>query len=289
MPRFIIEREIEGASDLTQDRARRDRPDLQRGRRLARRALHLGHQLRRRRQDLLPARGGGRRDDPRARPPRRLPRRPGLGRRQRVRPAHRRAGRRREQCRLGSRAGRPTRTLGARRRRPTVLRGPARAGPRARAPRRVLAAAAGGEGAGVAVAGDSGAGKSALVDAACAARRDLRVLRGAATRCATPRPLGPFRDLAGRSASSGCSAATDVLLSEVCERAVRRAAPPSRPCWSSRTCTGSTRRRSTCCASSPAGSSRCRWRCCVTYRDHEIGPRHSARAAARRLRRASTA
>ncbi|MFF5228805.1 helix-turn-helix transcriptional regulator [Dactylosporangium sp. NPDC000521] len=57
------------------------------------------------------------------------------------------------------------------------------------------AGAAGGTGAGVALVGEAGAGKSALVEVACARAAGLRVLRGGCDPLVTPRPLGPFRDL----------------------------------------------------------------------------------------------
>jgi DNA-binding CsgD family transcriptional regulator len=60
---------------------------------------------------------------------------------------------------------------------------------------RVLAAAAGGGGQGVAVTGEPGVGKSALVESVCAGARGLRVLRSGCDPLVTPRPLGPFRDL----------------------------------------------------------------------------------------------
>ena len=60
---------------------------------------------------------------------------------------------------------------------------------------RAFAAAADGTGSGVAVSGEPGAGKSALVAVACAADHGLRVLRGRCDPLATPRPLGPVRDL----------------------------------------------------------------------------------------------
>ena len=60
---------------------------------------------------------------------------------------------------------------------------------------RAVAAAAGGTGAGVAITGEPGAGKSALVEVACARATGLRVLRGGCDPLVTPRPLGPFRDL----------------------------------------------------------------------------------------------
>jgi DNA-binding CsgD family transcriptional regulator len=60
---------------------------------------------------------------------------------------------------------------------------------------RALADAAAGTGAGVAIVGEAGAGKSALVEVACARASGLRVLRGGCDPLVTPRPLGPFRDL----------------------------------------------------------------------------------------------
>lgn len=61
--------------------------------------------------------------------------------------------------------------------------------------RRAFAVAAGGQGAGIAVSGESGAGKSALIAAAVEGLRGFRVLRGQCEPLQTPRPLGPFRDL----------------------------------------------------------------------------------------------
>jgi predicted ATPase len=60
---------------------------------------------------------------------------------------------------------------------------------------RTLTGASVGRGAGVAVTGEPGAGKSALVATACAGAAGLRVLRSGCDPLATPRPLGPFRDL----------------------------------------------------------------------------------------------
>src|SRR5690349_8475672 len=57
------------------------------------------------------------------------------------------------------------------------------------------AAAASGTGTGSAVAGESGAGKSALVGAALQSAGGLRVLRGQCEPLRTPRPLGPIREL----------------------------------------------------------------------------------------------
>ena len=76
-----------------------------------------------------------------------------------------------------------------------------------------LADAAAGTGTAIAVSGEPGAGKSALVEAACAAATGLRMLRGGCDPLATPRPLGPFRDLLPEVAALAGS----VPLSEVCE------------------------------------------------------------------------
>jgi predicted ATPase len=59
-----------------------------------------------------------------------------------------------------------------------------------------LSAARGGEGRLVFVSGDAGIGKSALVRAFCAEAPDARVLSGSCDGLRTPRPLGPFLDIA---------------------------------------------------------------------------------------------
>ena len=61
--------------------------------------------------------------------------------------------------------------------------------------RGAIAQAAAGQGSGLAVVGESGAGKSTLIAAALAQAGRVRVLRGQCEPLATPRPLGPFRDL----------------------------------------------------------------------------------------------
>ena len=63
-----------------------------------------------------------------------------------------------------------------------------------------VAAAAAGRGQCVAVAGDPGTGKTALVKAACADGPPLRVLRGQCDPLTTPRPYGPLRDIAAAAA-----------------------------------------------------------------------------------------
>jgi len=80
---------------------------------------------------------------------------------------------------------------------------------------RALAGAPDGFGSGIAICGDPGAGKSVLVEAACAQVPGLRVLRGACDPLTTPRPLGPFRDLlAGLGRLDG-----KAPLAEICESA----------------------------------------------------------------------
>ena len=78
---------------------------------------------------------------------------------------------------------------------------------------RALAAASAGTGSAVAVSGEPGAGKSALVEAACSTGHGLRVLRGGCDPLGTPRPLGPVRDLLADLRPLDGAAP----LSEVCE------------------------------------------------------------------------
>jgi len=74
----------------------------------------------------------------------------------------------------------------------------------------------GGQGAGFALTGESGAGKTTLVEAVCDDLAGVRVLRGHCDPLLTPRPLGPFRDLAIPQLDS--VGVADTLLSEVCEQ-----------------------------------------------------------------------
>jgi DNA-binding CsgD family transcriptional regulator len=79
-----------------------------------------------------------------------------------------------------------------------------------------VAAAVSGSGSGVAVTGDAGTGKSVLLDGAVAGTT-IRVLRAGCDPLRTPRPLGPFRDIADR-AGLGELLHDDVAgLSRVCE------------------------------------------------------------------------
>lgn len=70
-----------------------------------------------------------------------------------------------------------------------------------------------GLGAGIAITGDSGAGKTTLVDAVRAEVGGARVLRVKCDPLGTPRPLGPFKDLGLDLVG------TEALLAEVCEKA----------------------------------------------------------------------
>lgn len=79
-------------------------------------------------------------------------------------------------------------------------------------------AARAGEGTGIAVTGESGAGKSALLDAAVADLTGLRVLSAHCDPLSTPRPLGPFRDLARQGGYDALAPSDEMLLYEYCER-----------------------------------------------------------------------
>ncbi|TIC87614.1 LuxR family transcriptional regulator [Nocardioides sp. GY 10113] len=87
--------------------------------------------------------------------------------------------------------------------------------------RRAVARTARGCGAGVAVVGEAGAGKSALVAAACAAAGEVRVIRAACDPLGTPRPLGPFRDVADELGLGSLLADTAPTLASLGEAAYR--------------------------------------------------------------------
>jgi len=84
---------------------------------------------------------------------------------------------------------------------------------------RVFAAARGGAGAGVAVFGEPGVGKSAVVDTACGLTTGLRVLRARCDPLTIPRPLGPFRDaivdLASLPSDASLAAVCDAVFAAV--------------------------------------------------------------------------
>jgi DNA-binding CsgD family transcriptional regulator len=136
--------------------------------------------------------------------------------------------------------------------------------------------AAGGQGAGFALTGDSGAGKSALVDAACADASGLRVLRTHCDPLFTPRPLGPFRDLAQVRGLEDVGRRDDVLLPEVCEQVfeVLREQPTLLVVedvhWVDAASVDVLRFLARRIETMPM-------LLLVTYRDNEIGPHHAAR------------
>jgi DNA-binding CsgD family transcriptional regulator len=87
-----------------------------------------------------------------------------------------------------------------------------------------ITSAIGGEGSGVAVSGDSGTGKSTLlaaaVDAAVGSTVSAgaaRVLRGTCDPLSTPRPLGPFRDVAPDLGLGRLHRDDNVPLAQLCE------------------------------------------------------------------------
>ena len=138
--------------------------------------------------------------------------------------------------------------------------------------RRAVRAAAAGSGCAVAIVGDAGAGKSALVDAS----EDLGTLRLLKSRCeplATPRPLGPFRDLASVFDGVGGPSST---LADDCDAVFQ--ALRSRPTalvvedvhWIDAASVEVLRFLVRRVGALPLAL-------VLTYRDDEIGPRHSAR------------
>jgi DNA-binding CsgD family transcriptional regulator len=141
---------------------------------------------------------------------------------------------------------------------------------------RALHVARAGTGTGLAVSGEAGAGKTVLVAAACAGATGLRVLR---TRCDpldTPRPLGPFRDLTAHLGQLG-QLGQDQPLAAVCERLYAAiAAEPSVLVvedlhWVDAASADVLRFLARRLEAAPCAL-------VLTYRDHEIGLRHPARA-----------
>jgi DNA-binding CsgD family transcriptional regulator len=139
---------------------------------------------------------------------------------------------------------------------------------------RVLDSARAGDGAGLAVAGEPGAGKTVLANAATGpGARALRVLR---TRCDpldTPRPLGPFRDLAPllgpldheQPLAATCEAVYAAVAAEPSVLVVEDLH------WVDAASADVLRFLSRRLEAIPLAL-------LVTYRDHEIGPHHPARA-----------
>ena len=141
---------------------------------------------------------------------------------------------------------------------------------------RCFAAAAAGHGGAVAVCGEPGAGKSALVETACAAVPGLRVLRGACDPLSTPRPLGPFRDLARPAGISALLTGGDLSRANVCEAVYD--AMTTEPTvlvvedlhWADAASAEVLRFLARRAGALPLAL-------VVTYRDDEIGPQHSVR------------
>src|SRR6478609_4708614 len=134
-----------------------------------------------------------------------------------------------------------------------------------------------GGGGAVALCGEAGAGKSALAAAAYADTGGVRVLRAVCDPLGTPRPLGPFRDLAGLLAIAPVLADTETALSGVCE-AVYDALVPERTVlviedahWIDAASVEVLRFVLRRIEAIPLTL-------VVTYRDDDIGPQHSARA-----------
>lgn len=139
-----------------------------------------------------------------------------------------------------------------------------------------VAAAASGRGQVVAVAGDAGTGKTALVKAATIDGPPVRVLRGQCDPLTTPRPYGPLRDIAAAAGVTVWDRGAEVVLAEICDEVV--SALVSEPTvlvvedlhWVDAATVEVLRflaRRSASLQLSLI----------VTYRDHEIGPQHPAR------------
>lgn len=141
--------------------------------------------------------------------------------------------------------------------------------------RSAITAAAAGEGRGVAVAGEPGIGKSVLIAAAGRAASGHRVLRAGCDPLSTPRPLGPFRDLA-TEAGYTAELAGEPMLSEICELIFRslRAQPTVLVIedlhWIDAASVDVLRFLARRVSSMPVAL-------LVSYRDHEIGLGHSAR------------
>lgn len=139
-----------------------------------------------------------------------------------------------------------------------------------------VAAAATGRGQVVAVAGDAGTGKTALVKAASIDGPPVRVLRGQCDPLTAPRPYGPLRDIAVAAGVTVWDRGADVVLAEICDEVV--SALVTEPTvfvvedlhWVDAATVEVLRflaRRSASLHLSLI----------VTYRDHEIGPQHPAR------------
>ena len=121
--------------------------------------------------------------------------------------------------------------------------------------------AADGHGSVVLVMGEAGIGKSSLVGAWRAhLPAEGRMFVGYCDDLATPRPLGPFRDLVGSVGTELSRAVTDGSDRDRVLAALRAelTCPNTRPSSSLRTFTGRTTRRLTRCVTLSGGSPTCR-------------------------------
>jgi DNA-binding winged helix-turn-helix (wHTH) protein len=111
-----------------------------------------------------------------------------------------------------------------------------------------VADAAAGRGRVVFVSGEAGIGKTSVVRAFLAAHAGLRALVGTCDDLVTPLPLGPLRDAAAGAEPALAAARSRARPPATCSERwwPSSAGRPRPPCSSSRTCTGPTRRRSTC-------------------------------------------
>jgi predicted ATPase len=133
----------------------------------------------------------------------------------------------------------------------------------------------GGQGAGFALAGDSGTGKSSTIAAALFEVTGLRVMRGHCDPLRTPRPLGPFREL-GLPGLSALASIEETRLTETAEAAL--ADLGSEPTvlviedlhWADAASTDVLRYLVRRIETVPLAI-------LLSYRDLEIGPRHPAR------------
>ncbi|CUR58638.1 Transcriptional regulator, LuxR family [metagenome] len=140
--------------------------------------------------------------------------------------------------------------------------------------RAALDVALAGQGCGVAIAGDSGLGKSTLIDALCT-EVDVPVLRSHCDPLDTPRPLGPFRDL-DLVGDPRDRATTERPLPEVCEEVFEQLRSRAAVLvvedlhWVDAASVDVLRFLARRLESMPV-------LLILSYRDAEIGPRHSAR------------